>query len=57
MSKIYQFVHSRQEAVDSFKALFSGLLIEWLVKKTLNSGYGQKLKEKYQAVIFLPLFI
>ena len=48
MSKTYQFVRSRQEAVDSFKALFSQLPVEWLEKKTLNSGYGEKLKGKYQ---------
>ena len=52
MSKIYQFVHSRQEALDSFKALFSGLPVEWLDKKTLNSGYGEKLKGKYQGSDF-----
>jgi len=48
MSKTYQFVCSRQEAVDSFKALFCELPVEWLEKKALNSGYGEKLKGRLQ---------
>lgn len=48
MSKTYQFVRTRQQAVDNFKALFFGLPVEWVDKKTINSGYGEKLIGKYQ---------
>lgn len=48
MSKTYQFVQPREEAVARFKELFTNMEIEWLEEQTVNNGYGQKIKAKYK---------
>ncbi|MDD2211505.1 MAG: ribonuclease HIII [Clostridia bacterium] len=48
MSKTYQFVQPREQAVPKFKDLFINMEIEWLEEQIVNNGYGRKIKAKYQ---------